>query len=649
MKPAFSLMSTGSHERLRTSQEDESRIGEIIDGRYRLDALVGRGGMGMVYRAEHVAIRRTVAIKLLHPSLAGLPELRSRFEREALAIGRIDHPNCVNVTDFGGLADGSLFLVMEYLEGRSLGDELDKLHHLPPRRALRILRHLLVGLGHAHTHGIVHRDVKPENVVLVRQDGEKDVAKILDFGIAKLIGATDQNDGVKLTQAGVAFGTPVYMSPEQALGNPVDGRSDLYAASILAYEMLTGHPPFFSDDKLEVLSMHTTREPPAMAGVLARDGHGDTVPEAVEQLIRRGLAKRPTERWASAADYIAALDEVVLTLALEEHLGPTSSGRVLTVSGTTGLTGLTPLPEPGAAPLVTTTGTSVIAPHTASVPRETLGPIELTEIKKAAPGGFWARRWMMVAGAVALVASLGLGAYLYLDREEPPSVSEPAPGSPAAAAAAQLERGNPSGAIKELESRKLEIADDAVAQLQLGHAYAAQRANAPALEAYQRALLLNTAAGDDPQLRANLAAISNDADVPAAMAAFELLIERGDDDARARLVGAAAGDPIERRTAAITLAERLGLASHIDWLTSYKKDLDQGATCARRREAVSKLRALGDPRAIKPLQAAAARKGAKGRQRGKLINACLVQDASAAVTYLRDLAAQAAGRDAGPS
>jgi serine/threonine protein kinase len=647
MKPAFSLMSsTGSHERLRTSQEDESRIGEIIDGRYRLDALVGRGGMGMVYRAEHVAIRRTVAIKLLHPSLAGLPELRSRFEREALAIGRIDHPNCVNVTDFGGLADGSLFLVMEYLEGRSLGDELDQLHHLPARRALRILRHLLVGLGHAHTHGIVHRDVKPENVVLVRQDGEKDVAKILDFGIAKLIGATDQNDGVKLTQAGVAFGTPVYMSPEQALGNPVDGRSDLYAASILAFEMLTGHPPFFSDDKLEVLSMHTTREPPAMAEVLARDGHTDTVPEAVEQLIRRGLTKRPGERWASAAEYIAALDEVVLTLALEEHLGPTSSGRVLTVSGSS--TGLTPLPETGAAPLVTTTGSSVIAPHTAAVPHETLSHIELTEIKKAAPGGFWARRWMLVAGAIALIASLGLGAYLYLEPEAQPSVSEPAPGSPAAAAAAQLERGNPSGAIKELESRKLEIADDAVAQLQLGHAYAAKRANAPALEAYRRALLLNTAAADDPQLRANLAAISNDADVPAAMAAFELLIERGDDEARARLAGAAAGDPIERRTAAAALAERLGIAGRVDWLTSYKKDLDQGTTCGRRREAVSKLRALGDARAIKPLQAAAAKKG-KGRQRGKLINACLVQDANAAITYLRDLAAQAASRDAGPS
>src|SRR5438132_12486061 len=121
--------------------DDDARIGVVVDGRYRLDALVGRGGMGVVYRAEHVAIRRTVALKLLHSTLAGVPELRSRFEREALAIGKIEHPNCVNVSDFGALEDGSLFLVMEYLEGRSLGETLEREHHLRPRRALRILRH----------------------------------------------------------------------------------------------------------------------------------------------------------------------------------------------------------------------------------------------------------------------------------------------------------------------------------------------------------------------------------------------------------------------------------------------------------------------------------------------------------------------------
>src|SRR4051812_7600561 len=191
--------------------EDKVKLGTVIDGRYRLDALLGKGGMGVVYRAEHVALRRTVAVKLLHPSLAAGSDLRSRFEREAIAIGRIDHPNCVSVTDFGKLADGSLFLVMEHLDGKSLGDLLDAEAPLAPARALRILRNILAGLGHAHAQGIVHRDVKPENVYLVRDAEGGESAKILDFGIAKVIGG-EGGDEVKLTQAGVAFGTPIYMS-----------------------------------------------------------------------------------------------------------------------------------------------------------------------------------------------------------------------------------------------------------------------------------------------------------------------------------------------------------------------------------------------------------------------------------------------------
>ena len=185
---------------------DDERVGTVIDGRYRIDALVGRGGMGVVYKAEHVAIRRTVALKLVHGSLAGVPELRSRFEREARAIGTIEHPNCVNVSDFGALDDGSLFLVMEFLDGRSLGEVLEREHHLRPRRALRILRNVLTGLAHAHQMGVVHRDIKPDNIFLTGS-GSDEGAKILDFGIAKVVDGAE--DDVKLTQAGVAFGTPV--------------------------------------------------------------------------------------------------------------------------------------------------------------------------------------------------------------------------------------------------------------------------------------------------------------------------------------------------------------------------------------------------------------------------------------------------------
>src|SRR6266567_4285090 len=171
-------------------------IGLIIDGRYRLDATLGRGGMGLVYRAAHV----------------------------------------------GRLPDGSLYLAMELLEGRALADVLEQEGQIAPGRALHILAGVLRGLSHIHAAKLIHRDIKPENIFLIRHGQDEDFAKILDFGIAKPMAASDLDDGVKLTQAGMAFGTPIYMAPEQALGNPMDGRADLYAAAVIAYEMLCGQP-----------------------------------------------------------------------------------------------------------------------------------------------------------------------------------------------------------------------------------------------------------------------------------------------------------------------------------------------------------------------------------------------------------------------
>jgi len=287
----------------RPSTADEERLGTVIDGRYRLDAIVGRGGMGLVYKAEHIGIRRTVALKLLHTTLASVPELRSRFEREARAIGVISHPNCVDVTDFGELADGSLYLVMEYIEGRSLGDVLDRERTLEPQRALRVLRHVLNGLGHAHQVGIVHRDVKPENVLLCRQGDDADFAKILDFGIAKLVG----EGGTAITQAGITVGTPAYLSPEQAFGGELDGRSDLYSLSVVLYEMLTGRTPFADRDIVSMLTAHAVAEPPPMSDIAPDAG----IPLAVEELVRYGLAKAPADRIQRAGDYVARIDELL--------------------------------------------------------------------------------------------------------------------------------------------------------------------------------------------------------------------------------------------------------------------------------------------------------------------------------------------------
>ncbi|MCW5806099.1 MAG: serine/threonine protein kinase, partial [Deltaproteobacteria bacterium] len=286
-------------------------IGRVLDGAYRLDAVLGRGGMGLVFRATQLGLRREVALKVLHPSLAASPDVRNRFERERIAAGKIDHPNCVSVYDAGQMQDGSWYLAMELLEGKPLADVLEQEGQLAPGRALHILAHILRGLGHIHQAGLIHRDIKPENIFLIRQGQDEDFAKILDFGIAKGMTKNDLDDGVKLTQAGMAFGTPIYMAPEQALGNPMDGRADLYAAAVLGYEMLVGQPPFYSDDKLEVMSMHTAKPVPPMRQRLIKGAR--PVPSSIERLVVRGLTKKPGERYANADVFLAQVEEALET------------------------------------------------------------------------------------------------------------------------------------------------------------------------------------------------------------------------------------------------------------------------------------------------------------------------------------------------
>ena len=204
-----------------TPSPDDSGVvalGSVLDGRYRLESILGKGGMGKVYKAEHTSLGRAVAIKILHARLGGSKEAAQRFQREAMASGRLDHPNIVAVSDFGTLEDGSLFLVMEALEGEPLGNRLERDKRIPWQEALVIIRGVLAGLRHAHDKGVVHRDIKPDNIFLANKDGER-VVKILDFGIAKLV-AGDANAPAS-TRAGLTVGTPAYLSPEQAVGGEI--------------------------------------------------------------------------------------------------------------------------------------------------------------------------------------------------------------------------------------------------------------------------------------------------------------------------------------------------------------------------------------------------------------------------------------------
>jgi serine/threonine protein kinase len=270
-----------------------------IGMRYQIVSLLGRGGMGHVYRAEHLLLRKEVALKVLDAQLAG--DLGSRFEREARATARLDHPSCVRVLDYGRATDGLQFIAMELIEGPTLAAMLADGARLSVSRAVWIARNLLAGLAHAHQSGILHRDVKPENVMFaLRRDALRPV--LIDFGLARL------RDEGPLTAAGMCVGSPSYLAPERLLGRIYDARADVYAVGVVLYEMLAGARPIAGSTPQEILRGHVDR-PPRPLRALRPD-----VPAALEAVVARALAKDPSRRFADAEAMMSALAEVPLAI-----------------------------------------------------------------------------------------------------------------------------------------------------------------------------------------------------------------------------------------------------------------------------------------------------------------------------------------------
>jgi serine/threonine protein kinase len=491
--------------------DTDPRIGEVVDGRYRILGALGRGGMGIVYRAEHVSIRRPVALKLIHPELGAAPDFVKRFEREAVAMGRLDHPNCVAVSDFGKLEDGALYLVMELLAGEPLSAALTRERRFPVVRALGIVRHILRGLRHAHRAGVVHRDLKPENVFLVAREDEPDFAKILDFGIAKLVGPNELDSGDKLTQTGFAVGTPKYIAPELAFGDKVTPQADIYSTAVIAFEMVTGAPPFVADDPISVLTMHAGKPVPAFAEV-APDL---AVPPAVEELIRHGLGKRREERIADADAFLARVEDLLRSLG-DPLGGPGRPSHDVLAAPAPPMTA--PLPAQAFAP------PPAAAPPPPTLPRP--------------------------------------------DSLPPPPARTPLPGyAPTVAPLPVPGAAPPPGVAPPQAVQPTEIV------------------RAPARVSWKG---------------------------PAKLLAIIV--------AASLFVGLAAGN----------------CQSADERLREYVHLLRNGETCEERREAVRKLRALGDPRAIEPLQ------NARRRMRGGVLgvgdrneNACLRREAEEAIRHLR--------------
>ncbi len=277
---------------------------ELLSGQFRVLEKVGTGGMGSVYKAEQPAMNRMVAIKILHPKLAGRKDLTSRFRREARAMSQLTHPNTVKVFMYGELEeDGSLYIVMEMLEGRNLNQTVRKEGPLPAERAIPILIQVCGALQEAHDLGIVHRDLKPENIFLSKQGGINDYPKVLDFGLAKVTERQMQPGSVILTQEGMVFGTPEFMSPEQAQGKTLDARSDIYSLAVILYEVLTGKLPFTARTPMEYIQKHVT-DPIIPLSERVPDRK---FPKGLDDVLAKALQKQPDQRYQTAGEFGEAL------------------------------------------------------------------------------------------------------------------------------------------------------------------------------------------------------------------------------------------------------------------------------------------------------------------------------------------------------
>jgi serine/threonine-protein kinase len=300
------------------SRGPDPYLGTTIDGRYLVEKSIGEGGMGVVYRARHTVIDKKVAIKVLRDDMARDPEMTDRFLQEAKAASMIGNPHIVDISDFGRLPDGCAYFVMEYLDGLSLGEIIKRSRPIPVARLVHIAKQIAQGLSAAHAAGIVHRDLKPDNVHVIARGTDKDFVKVLDFGIAKVGG-----ESARITRAGSVFGTPHYMSPEQAAGAPVDQRTDIYALGVILYEMAAGKVPFDADNFMGILTQHMYKAPvPIRALVPQQD-----IPAGLDAIVLKCLSKKPDSRYATMDDLVTDFE------ALEAGTMPRAVADMMARSG----------------------------------------------------------------------------------------------------------------------------------------------------------------------------------------------------------------------------------------------------------------------------------------------------------------------------
>ena len=372
---------------LRAKAASADLVGQVVADRYHILKKLGEGGMGAVYLGEHVKMGRKSAIKVMASAMAHDPDAVARFNREASNASRISHPNVCQIFDFGETSDGLIYLAMEFIEGQSLKDLIEKEGAIPAARAASIIKQSADALQAAHDLSIVHRDIKPDNIMIIRGRGGDDVVKVVDFGIARAVGGDEP--GQKVTKTGLVVGTPEYMSPEQLSGDKLDGRSDIYSLALVLYRMITGVLPFEADSAQETMIKRLTDDPVP----LSESRPDIDFPPKLQLVMNNALARKADERYQSAADFgHDTLDAVAgMKKAMPEtRVGPAPEGATAIMSKDE-LTQATKAQKATATP-------AKAKPGAAPAPRRETAPTTMSPKKKSI--------MVPVAGGVAAVAAL---------------------------------------------------------------------------------------------------------------------------------------------------------------------------------------------------------------------------------------------------